>query len=109
MATLDKDRLLEVLWRMDIDVNMYLSGMLPPSTLIPRILEACRKIRQKAIDETAEHQIADLERAVEELSRSTWLSGAPERQRLPGPDESQLMKGLFELRAQLQKTRGSVH
>ncbi|MGE5138549.1 MAG: hypothetical protein ACM3JD_03720 [Rudaea sp.] len=101
--------MLELVWDMDIDVNMYLSGELPPSALIARILDTCRRIRQRAVDDTAEHQILDLERAVNGLSSLPAFVGAPKRQRSPGPDESQLMKGLFDLRAQLQKTRGSTH
>lgn len=109
MPVSDVDRLLELVWDMDIDVSMYLAGELPSSALIARILETCRRIRQRAIDDTAEHQIVDIEHAAKHLSRLPAPEGAPKRQRLPGPDESQLMKGLFDLRAQLQKTRGTMH
>jgi hypothetical protein len=109
MPDSDIDRLLELVWDMDIDVNMYLSGDLPPSALIDRILETCRRIRQRAVDDTSEHHIEDIERVAKGLSASPAFAGAPKRRRSPGPDESQLMKGLFDLRAQLQKTRGSIH
>lgn len=109
MAASDVDRILELVWDMDVDVNMYLSGELAPSALIHRIRETCRQIRQRAVDDTAEHELEDLERAAQELSRSPENMNAPKRRGLPGPDESQLMKGLFDLRSQLLKTRGSTH
>ena len=109
MPASDVDRILELVWDMDIDVNMYLSGELAPSELIQRIRETCRQIRQKAVDNTAEHELEDLERAAQELLRSPEKMSAPKRRGLPGPDESQLMKELFDLRAQLLKARGSTH
>ena len=109
MPASDVDRILELVWDMDIDVNMYLSGELAPSALIHRIQDTCRQIRQRAVDDTAEHQLEDLERAAQELSRSPEKMSVPKRRGLPGPDESQLMKGLFDLRLQLLKARGSTH
>jgi hypothetical protein len=109
MPASDVDRILELVWDMDIDVNMYLSGELAPSELIQRIRETCRQIRQKAVDNTAEHELGDLERAAQELLRSPEKMSAPKRRGLPGPDESQLMKELFDLRSQLLKARGSTH
>ena len=109
MSASDIDRILELVWDMDVDVNMYLSGELTSSALIQRIQDTCRQIRQRAVDETAEHQLEDLEQAAQVLSCLPEIANAPKRQRMPGPDESQLMKGLFDLRAQLLRTRDSVH
>ena len=109
MSAPDVDGILELVWDMDVDVNMYLAGELPPSAMIQRILETCRQIRQRAIDDTAEHQIEDLEHAAKDFSRLPEITNAPKRPRSPGPDDSQLMRGLFDLRAQLLKTRGSMH
>ena len=108
MSASDADRILELVWDMDVDVNMYLSGVLAPSAMIHRVLETCQRIRQRAIDDTAEHQVEDLERAAKSLSSLPGIATEPKRRRSPGPDESQLMKGLFDLRAQLLKTRGST-
>lgn len=109
MAASDVDRILELVWDMDVDVNMYLSGELSSSALVRRIQETCRQIRQRAVDDTATHQLEDLERAAQVLSRMPETTNVPKRQRLPGPDESQLMKGLLDLRSELLKTRGTVH
>ena len=109
MSTSNLDRILELVWDMDVDVNMYLSGELPPATLVHRLLETCQQIRQRAIDDRAEHEIEDLERAARGLSRSPGFANEPKRPRSPGPDDSQLMKGLFDLRAQLQKASGQMH
>lgn len=103
MSTMNKDRMLELLWKMDIDVSMYLCGELPRSTLIPRIIESCQEMREQAVDDFAEHQIVNLERVACECSGSP--AAAHRRQRSYGPDDSQLMKGLFDLRAQLHKAR----
>jgi len=109
MSALDVDRILELVWDMDLDVNMYLSGELAPSAMVQRILETCRQIRQKAVDDTAKHQLEDLERAAQDFSSLPENMSNPRRRRSPGPDESQLMHGLFDLRAQLLKARGSMH
>lgn len=109
MSASDVDRILELVWDMDVDVNMYLSGELAPSALIHRIRETCQQIRQRTVGDTAEHELEDLERAAQELSRSPENMNAPKRRGLPGPDESQLMKGLFDLRSLLIKTRSSTH
>ena len=109
MSTLSRDRLFELLWGMDIDVNMYLCGELPRSQLIPRIVESCREMRQHAMDDTAEVQIVKFERVASGLSDSPALAGALKRQPPSDPDESQLMKGLFDLRVQLLKARRSMH
>ena len=99
----NRDRLLELLWKMDIDVNMYLCGELPRSTLLPRIIESCQEMRQQAVEDIAEHQIENLERVACEFAGPP--AAAVRRRRWCGPDDSQLMEGLFELRAQLRKTR----
>lgn len=109
MAASDVDRILELVWDMDVDVNMYLSGELSSSALVHRIQETCRQIRQRAADDTATHQLEDLERAAQVLSRMPETTSVTKRLQLLGPDNSQLMKGLFDLRFQLEKTRGSVH
>lgn len=109
MPASDVDRILELVWDMDIDVNMYLAGELAPSVLTHRILEACRRIRQAAVDDTAEHHIEHIERAAQELSRLPAILSEPRQRRSASPDESQVMRGLFNLRAQLQKSRGSMH
>lgn len=106
MSASDLDRMLELVWDMDVDVNMYLSGELAPSAMIRRVLEGCQQLRRSAIDETAEHQIEDLERTAKVLSNVPGIATEPKRRRLPGPDESRLIQGLFDLRAQLLKTRG---
>ena len=80
-----------------------------PSAMVQRILETCRQIRQKAVDDTAKHQLEDLERAAQDFSSLPENMSNPRRRRSPGPDESQLMHGLFDLRAQLLKARGSMH
>lgn len=108
MSDSDLDRMLELVWDMDVDVNMYLSGELAPSAMIYRVLESCQQLRRNAVDDTAEHQIEDLERSAKVLSNPPGIATEPKRRRSPGPDESQLMRGLFDLRAQLLKTRGST-
>ena len=108
MSAADMDRLLELVWDMDVDVNMYLSGELAPSAMIYRVLETCQRLRQAALDDTAEHQIEDLERSAKSLSSLPGIANEPKRRRSPGPDESQLMQGLFDLRAQLVKARSST-
>jgi hypothetical protein len=108
MAASDLDRMLELVWDMDVDVNMYLAGELAPSAMIDRVLEGCQQLRRSAVDDTADHQIEGLERSAKELSNLPGLASEPKRRRSPGPDESQLMQGLFDLRSQLLKTRGSA-
>lgn len=108
MSVSDMDRMLELVWNMDIDVSMYLSGQLAPSAMIHRVLESCEKLRRSAIDDTAGHQIEDLERAARVLSSLPEIASAPKQRRVPGPDESQLMKGLYDLRVELLKARGST-
>ena len=78
------------------------------SAMIHRVLEGCRELRRSAIDDTAEHQIEDLERTARSLSSVPGIASGPKRRRLPGPDDSQLMQGLFDLRSQLLKTRSST-
>lgn len=100
--------MLELVWDMDVDVNMYLSGELAPSAMVHRVLEGCQQLRRSAIDDTAEHQIEGLERTAKSLSKQPGIADEPKRRRLPGPDDSQLMQDLFKLRSQLLKTRGST-
>lgn len=108
MSASDVERMLELVWDMDVDVNMYLSGELAPSAMIHRVLEGCQQLRRSAIDDTAEHQIEGLEHTARSLSNAPGIAHGPKQRRLPGPDDSQLMQDLFELRSQLLKTRGST-
>lgn len=108
MSASDLERMLELVWDMDVDVNMYLSGELAPSAMIHRVLDGCQQLRRSAIDDTADHQIGDLEHTAKALSNLPGIASEPKRRRSPGPDESQLMQGLFDLRSQLLKARDST-
>lgn len=107
MSASDMDRMLELVWDMDVDVSMYLSGQLAPSAMIHSVIEGCQKLRRSTIDDTAGHQIEELERAARILSSLPEIASAPKQRRVPGPDESQLMKGLYDLRVELLRARGS--
>lgn len=107
MSAPDIDRTIELLWDLDIDVNMCLTGELAPSVLVPRILETCKRIREHQIDDEAEHSVQALEQLAQEFSIP--LARAYTKQRLPlaSADRSQLIRGIYELRMQLLKSRSS--
>jgi len=109
MSASEVGRILELVLDMDIDVNMYLCGELARSALFHRILEACRQIRRRPIDGTAERQLEHLECAAGGISSLPSIECTPKRPQLPGLDESQVIKGLCALRAQVQKTHSSMH
>lgn len=108
MSATDIDRTIELLWNLDIDVNMCVAGELAPSVLVPRILETCKRIREQPINDEVEHSVQALQQLAQEFSMP--LARAYVKQRLPldAADRSQLIKGIHELRVQLLKSRSST-
>lgn len=108
MPAFDMDRTLELVWDLDVDINMCLAGELAPSALVSRILETCKRIRQLPIDDETEHSVRALAQLAKDFSIPLARAYAKQRLPLTAPDRSQLMKNICELRRHLLKSRNST-
>ena len=110
MTAFDVDRLLDLVWEMDLDVNMCLAGAITQSQLVSRILHTCRRIREKAPDAPTDYSIQAIERDARDIVHPfPHARGDLDEAAATASTDSELMKDLFNLRAHLSKSRASVH
>ena len=106
----DIDRLLDLVWEMDLDVNMYLAGVIDQAQLVPRILQACRRIRAVAPDVPTDRSIDAIEHDAREIDHPFVHARAGTRKAVfAASADSELMKDIFNLRAQLSNSRILAH
>ena len=104
----DTGRLSDSVWGMDIDVNMCLAGALAPSVLVPRILETCRRIRARPIDDETEYCVQALEQLAAEFSIPLARAYARQRTASLAPDQSQVLNQMFLIRMRLHRIYSSA-
>jgi len=91
---------------MDLDVNMYVAGVIDQAQLVPRILQTCRTIRAVAPNAPTDHSIDAIEHDAREIDHPFVHARAGTGKAVLAPSaESELMKDIFNLRAQLSNSR----
>lgn len=106
----DIDHLLDLVWEMDLDVNMYVAGVIDQAQLVPRILQTCRRFRTVAPDVPTDHSIDAIEHDAREIDHPFVHAQPGTGKAVLAPSaDSELMKDIFNLRAQLSNSRILTH